>query len=1157
MKKKILVSILSSALLLSSFSQLTVLAAVTDGINAADETNVMDEILKLADDFEIIINRTVLENLSSVTYEKLGSLIIDARPEEGFATSEDVQTAYDTALAECTAVIDHPMTGDIVLTQDVDENYFNGIGNDTPAFGKLTQFALTDDIDVEPDYIVSVVYNLTNKSSSGMCTAASQNQDWNIYLSNIGFDEFSVTKNEIAEALEDTSMLLLTLNDRARSTNSFDITENYKKYIGNISGDVFSLRTEIKDYQTIFYPEELINRNYITYIIDTTAIQEDLKSISDSAYIEDFIINNGGALGIYVQLYERIPDKSELNDRILEANGDIEAINGYISEAADGISIGKQTITSVGSVMKYENDYSGQGLPASVSDNSGAIWTSDRSNIKAMYRFDFTQIPAKYLMSAMFNVTRNSGGHGEGVIRKITPYAAVSDEYTDQYLKFVPIKDKYYSTQINGANENLDVTDYVDEGYLFIAFNGIDVDCYDNSAAITLSYNTDEILGAFENATILEASRLIDDYGKILGMTDSQMQQKSKVAIGLAGKVIGSLDEFTALVNNAIANISQDEILSALNGAEDIEQFTTFMTELGSSLGIDLSLIQSLDDERKNNIYTQMFNGGEPYESVAEFTSRYNSVVDDVFGEMLSGIDPYDTEITKDFLLEYGELLGISREDLDNDIDVLALAFTQGREISTITEFLAIYENYQDEASKSILVMINNSQDSAEFDSLIRKYADTLGLDLTLYNQISDIQGLFESVAGATEDKEYFVTFFNNEVSKYFGEPVVVYAIDESMQDPSSTQPNNNNYEGWTGNASGTCNYIRYDISSLADINPEGIASVTVSMQISDRSEMADTVDKTGELYSIKANWNGAVDSYKTMSEKGVFDDIKLVGTDFIEGNVNAGTFVIDVTDYIKELIAAKETAAAFKFAVAEGGVIMRRKGDSTTFAPMSVTYLDAAAASVVYTPQNGSTDISINPEIKIDFGKPIEASSAETGITVKDAAGNNVVCKKTVSTNTVTITFPNALQYETTYTVDISKDVKYVGDTNKYVFNSLSFVTEKRPFEFKGLVVKSGGEQITSLADRTSNTLSVSAIVNNNSDAQNHKVIVMVGLYRQTDNYMELVDIKTVSKDLSMGTSASVNTEFTIPDDGTYKITCNVWDSLTNMNKLFSETIN
>ena len=61
-----------------------------------------------------------------------------------------------------------------------------------------------------------------------------------------------------------------------------------------------------------------IDHPNITYIIDTTAIQEDLKSISDSAYIEDFIINNGGALGIYVQLYERIPDKSELNDRILE-----------------------------------------------------------------------------------------------------------------------------------------------------------------------------------------------------------------------------------------------------------------------------------------------------------------------------------------------------------------------------------------------------------------------------------------------------------------------------------------------------------------------------------------------------------------------------------------------------------------------------------------------------------------------------------------------------------------------------------------------------------------------------------------------------------------------------------------------------------------------
>ena len=63
----------------------------------------------------------------------------------------------------------------------------------------------------------------------------------------------------------------------------------------------------------------------------------------------------------------------------------------------------------------------------------------------------------------------------------------------------------------------------------------------------------------------------------------------------------------------------------------------------------------------------------------------------------------------------------------------------------------------------------------------------------------------------------------------------------------------------------------------------------------------------------------------------------------------------------------------AFQFAVKDGGLIMKRKGDSETYAPLTITTIDSVPAEVTYTPVNGSSGVSINTGVTIDFGKNVD----------------------------------------------------------------------------------------------------------------------------------------------------------------------------------------
>lgn len=526
---------------------------------------------------------------------------------------------------------------------------------------------------------------------------------------------------------------------------------------------------------------------------------------------------------------------------------------------------------------------------------------------------------------------------------------------------------------------------------------------------------------------------------------------------------------------------------------------------------------------------------------------------DEWVGELVSGMNTGDIDDIKDFLTEYGTLLGIAEEDLKNNMDSLALAYAGGKKISSLDEFTEIYSNYEETALMNIIPMINRAKSAEEFDDLIHKYSKTLGLSLSAYDSISDKSGIYKSVAGVTDDKDRFIQLFNGEVGKYCAEPVTVYASDEVLLDNTSRDTPTGTWEGWIGPYNDSAHYIKYDISALGDIASENISSASVTMKITDRSELDTPENITGELYRIGTDWNQSSATYNIMEP--LCKDAEFAGSDSIEGNYRNKSFTIDVTGALKKAAAAGESKIAFKFNVSNS-VLMTRRGESETYAPLNVTYVDSGFGSVDYSIENGSSGVSVDTDITLGFEKNINADALRLGITLSDSDGNNAELEISGEGREFKVKPKAPLKYETEYSLELSKKVKFADDDSKYVFNSLSFTTEKVPFEFKGMTLKSGTKVIENLSDRTGNKVTASAVVNNNSCDDGKKLIMMIGLYENTDSYSKLADIKTVSTTLEKGQSVSLEKEFTLEENKDYNIVCNVWDSLTGMNTLFDRAV-
>lgn len=277
---------------------------------------------------------------------------------------------------------------------------------------------------------------------------------------------------------------------------------------------------------------------------------------------------------------------------------------------------------------------------------------------------------------------------------------------------------------------------------------------------------------------------------------------------------------------------------------------------------------------------------------------------------LVSGMNTENVSEIKTFLKEYGTALGISDEDMKNNIDLIALAFASGTKINNLEEFKAVYADYKTKAKANLLTALNRAENVSEFDYMINAFKDELGIYVTPYNSISNKEEVFKAVKAANKtDIAEFRELFNSEVKKYFAEATKLSATNGIYicETENGGKPNDGqNWIGWSAAAQ----YVKYNISGLSGKN---IASAIALFRVSDRSEITEE-NVTGTLTAIGTNYKPEDTSYSVMEKDGVFENSTVVGTGFIEGNPINKYFAIDITDYINDAINAGKTEAAFKF---------------------------------------------------------------------------------------------------------------------------------------------------------------------------------------------------------------------------------------------------
>ncbi len=1062
--------------------------------------------------------------------------------------------------------IQHPMAGDLILTRDGNEDNFNGAGSQTGTLKLLTKFAKTEDINVDPKYIVSVQYHLT----LDMCDAMFDPQTWHFYMTDGNWQEFQATYDSLGDAVTDTSRELLTeaaflpLFD-----NTFDITDGYKTLIDKQDGD-FGIRVDLEQYEAVFKNNSSTADNYLTYTIDRGAIWEDIENAADLDMLDSMILKNGAAVGINTGLYRAVADRSEMLAEIAGLEKvTAETVNEVIAAAADQVLTAPVIIPNDGNIYRYETAPQQNASAKLIRQSGQNMATESTTASRFVVAFDLGDTPAASAADVQFSILRAASGAEEGTIRNLTVSVADSagenadPQDTPFYLDFeqAPVG---LASQSKTENPYVEITGMIDPAAdkLYVSLLGIDdSDRLSNQAVLAVRYNLTDIFAMIAKASVVETISLLTQYGSVLGLPEEDLtgDRLLKIALGVYGRTIDSTDTFLAMAENAANNMGKADILGALNQTAEEAAYGEVILAYSGLLEVQNTMIANLPMEYQKQAIAEIFRGGEDYHSVSELIAAVRKAAAKQYKLLLSGLDGIDYAATKAYLQECGEALGISAEDLSTNIDKLTMAYLIGRPITDILEFQAIYADYETYASNNIVGLLNRSQNVEEFDALLHQYQEALGLDLRVYDTFENKEGIYLSMRGAADNPADFAVRFAEELQKYLAQPQTTYAIEESWIKTDRDDPNYGNWnEEWMGRKDDASHLLKYDLSGIA-IDPQKLVSATVTLSIPVRNETADVADTTFYLYTLRNDWKESTATYKLLEEQGFFAEQKIAGQAY-EAMLHGGDkIVIDITDYIIEQAQQGQIGQlSFQFAAVNpnGGLIITRKGDSVTYAPMDLVFAEGVSSTVNYTPAGGSQNVPVDTqEILIQFPKAVDpVTMTDKAVTVQEngtAVSNWTL--QSVNSTTYKIVFDSRLAYDTTYTVSLANSIQYAGDSGTYVMNALSFTTEKQPLVFGGMQVYSDGKQIQQLSERTSDTVTVSARVENNGE-ETQPAAITLALYAEENGVWQMIAAKAVSDVIDLDGYLLCETDFDIPDAPgiTYSIACHVWDSYESMSSMY-----
>ena len=204
-------------------------------------------------------------------------------------------------------------------------------------------------------------------------------------------------------------------------------------------------------------------------------------------------------------------------------------------------------------------------------------------------------------------------------------------------------------------------------------------------------------------------------------------------------------------------------------------------------------------------------------------------------------------------------------------------------------------------------------------------------------------------------------------------------------------------------------------------------------------------------------------------------------------------------------------------------------------------------------TPENGTIDTELRPEIKLLFDRKLDSATITTSnVTITDengtalSADDYTMAESLVDGNTeISISLKKDLEYATTYSVNVASDLQ---DTDGYFLaNSykVEFTTKPIRYEVTPSLVDKNGDEVKDITTFKEKPVTAKLYVRNFAGGENDNLFVSAALVDEATGRQLAYSFEEIT--LAKGEGKEVlNAEFQIPEDVTenYKVHYYVWNS-------------
>ena len=480
---------------------------------------------------------------------------------------------------------------------------------------------------------------------------------------------------------------------------------------------------------------------------------------------------------------------------------------------------------------------------------------------------------------------------------------------------------------------------------------------YGNSAYLSITYDVETLLSDINSATEETIGDIISENGQLIGINASAynaIYDKSSINSALVGKNFTTCEDATKAANNAIEelvyyvgtdgkipvitnktgtvwsqgiaeagfidyidNVDQLYITADYSAyPEEYRAVSRFNIKANSGRHTaDLLATQEFIDKTnmKNVGYISIPNTHNYYGGYLNTTENVtfglkqfeadNECIDNVQNSyfelgydktgILNAVNSADSvSAVKTILNEYGYMLNSSITG--NFIGKAAIAFYYA-DVVTLDNIDDIVANADETAAANLLPMINECQTEEEFENIAIEYSDVLGIDLTIYNRLSNTDDVFSSIYALKGEGFESMDFIKDEFNRIISEklsttPVRVIAYEDYNVGDGTI----NNVTNWA-----EALLTKFRIGNAANITSKHNAKIDFSFKNGAHSQEP-AKERNYFIYEISPEgWNDTdpTDVNVVRNLEAYKDESKLIAAGSVYKE-SAMQTTIDVTDY-------------------------------------------------------------------------------------------------------------------------------------------------------------------------------------------------------------------------------------------------------------------